>query len=227
MDYILYKKPKVVKTLIEGFPGMGLVGTIVTEFLLEHLKFDQIGEFVYDELPPTVAIHKGDLVHPLAIFYNEKFKIAIIHAIVDVKGVEWVIADQVSKLAKDLGVKEIISLEGVVSKGGEDLYCFNNKKFEKLGAKPIGESIIMGVTASLLIRNKTISCLFAETHSSMPDSRAAAKMMSLLDEYFGFKINTKPLMLQADIFEKKVKDLMKQTKNTLSESDRKSLSYLG
>ena len=85
----------------------------------------------------------------------------------------------------------------------------------------------MGVTGSLLIREKNVSCLFAETHSSMPDSRAAAKIMKLLDSYFGFKINTKPLMLQADMFEKKVKDLMKQTKNTQSESERKSLSYLG
>ncbi|MCA9478474.1 MAG: proteasome assembly chaperone family protein [Nanoarchaeota archaeon] len=227
MEYHLSKKPKGVKTLIEGFPGMGLIGTIVTEFLLEHLKFEKIGEFIFDELPPTVAIHKGELVQPLAIFYNEKFKLVILHAIVDIKGVEWLIADQVSKLAKELGVKEIISLEGVVSEGGEDLYCFNNKKFEELGAKPIGESVIMGVTASLLLREKNLSCLFAQTHSSMPDSRAAAQMMEFLDKYLGFKIDTKPLLLQADIFEKKIKDIMRQTKNTQSEAERKQMSYLG
>lgn len=227
MKYILHKKPKGVKTLLESFPGMGLIGTIVTEFLLEHLKFEQIGEFVYDELPATVAIHKGKLVHPLAIFYNEKFNLVILHAIVDINGVEWLLADQVSALSRDLGVKEIISIEGVVSEVDEDLYCYNNKKFEKLGAKPIGESVIMGVTAGLLLREKNLSCLFAQTHSSMPDSRAAAKVMGFLNDYFKLGIDSKPLLLQADIFEKKVKDLMKQTKNTQSEASRKQLSYLG
>lgn len=227
MEYILHKKPKGVKSLIEGFPGMGLIGTIVVEFLLEHLKFEQIGEFVYDELPPTVAIHKGELVHPLAIFYNKKFNLVILHAIVDINGAEWNVAEQVSKLAQELGVKEIISLEGVVSEGIEDIYCFNNKKFEELGAKPIGESVIMGVTASLLVREKNMSCLFAETHSSMPDSRAAAKIMEFLNKYFEFNIDTEPLMLQADIFENKVKDMLKNTKNAQSEATRKQLSYLG
>lgn len=227
MEYVLHKKPKGVKTVVEGFPGMGLVGTIAIEFLLEHLKFEQIGEFIYDELPPTVAIHKGELVHPLAIFYNAKFNLVLVHSIVDINGFEWKVAEQISKLVKDLGAKELISLEGVVSQGSENLYCYNNKKFEKLGASPIGESVIMGVTASLMVREKNVSCLFAETHSTMPDSRAAAKVLEFLDKYFGFEIDTKPLMMQADLFETKVKEMLKNTKNAQSEATRKQLSYLG
>ena len=61
IDYVLTKEPKGV-TIIEGFPGFGLVGNIAIEFLLEHLKAEEIGEFIYDELPATVAIHKGKIV---------------------------------------------------------------------------------------------------------------------------------------------------------------------
>ena len=36
MKLILTKKPKKV-TIVEGFPGFGLVATIACEFLLDHL----------------------------------------------------------------------------------------------------------------------------------------------------------------------------------------------
>ena len=43
MKIELSKKPKNC-TLIEGFPGFGLVGTIATEYLLEHLQTEKIGK---------------------------------------------------------------------------------------------------------------------------------------------------------------------------------------
>ena len=51
----LWKKPKGA-TIIEGFPGYGLVGPITTEFLIDHLKTEQIGEFTNG---PLSYIGKG------------------------------------------------------------------------------------------------------------------------------------------------------------------------
>lgn len=226
MEIILREKPKA-KILIEGFPGFGLVGTIVTEYLLEHLKCRQIGEINFDDLPATVAIHKGELVHPMGIFYCEAFDAIILHAILDVKGFELRIANAVVKLKKDLGIKEILSIEGVASNGGEETYCFNNKNLVKLGAKPVNESVIMGVTAALLLKEKKMSCLFAETHSNIPDSRAAARIIEYLDKYLKFDLDTKPLLMQAEIFENKVKGILQNTSKTISEADKKQMSYLG
>jgi len=226
MDIVLRKKPKGA-TLVEGFPGFGLVGTIVTEFLIEHLACEQIGELVYDELPATVAIHKGELVHPMAVFYNKKHNIIILHAILDVRGFEWKIAKAIHSLISDLDIKEVISIEGVTGDGSDDLYCFQNKKFEKLGAQPVNESVIVGVTAALLLRQKNMSCLFASTHSNMPDSRAAATIIETLDNYLGFNLDTRPLLMQAELFEAKVKDIMQKANKTTSEVDKKQMSYLG
>ena len=54
--------------------------------------------------------------------------------------------------------------------------------FEKIGIPKLNEGIIMGVTGAVLLRvEKTpISCLFAETHSNLPDSKAAAKIVEAL-----------------------------------------------
>lgn len=226
LDIVLSKKIKA-KRLIEGFPGFGLVGTIVTEYLIEHLKFEKIGEFIYDELPATVAIHKGKLVHPMGVFYSKKLDLILLHAILDVRGMEWKIADVVTKLIKQTGVKEIISVEGVSATGSDNLFCYNNKEFEKMGATPVKESVIMGVTAALMVRGVDLSCIFAETQSNIPDSRAAAKVMAFLNKYLGLELNVQPLLDQAELFETKLKGIMQQTNQTLSEADKKKMSYFG
>ena len=80
MEVKLWKKPKNC-TIIEGFPGFGLVGTIASEFLIEHLKTEQIGKILFDDMPAMVAIHENKVVEPLGIFYNQKYNIVILHAI--------------------------------------------------------------------------------------------------------------------------------------------------
>src|SRR3989338_7740737 len=178
MEAKLWKKPKNC-TIVEGFPGFGLVGTIASEFLIEHLKTEQIGKILFNDMPAMVAIHENKVVEPLGIFYNAKYNIVIVHAITAATRYEWEMASAVGKLALDLQAKEVISLEGVGS--GEDsdgsrvFYYSNNEKnakaFEKAGISALKEGIIIGVTGAILLRvEKTpLSCLFAETHSNLQD----------------------------------------------------------
>lgn len=226
MKLNLIKKPKNA-TIIEGFPGFGLVGNIVLEALMENMLFEVIGSFDTPELPATVAIHKGKIVNPISVLYNKEKNIILIHSLLNLKNHEWEIASEIEKMVKALEVKEIISIEGVAGPTLDTLYCYNNKKFEKLGAKVIDESVIMGVTAALLLKLKNISCIFAPTQTDLPDSRAAAKVIEFLDKLFGLKIDPNKLMLQAEISEAKVKNIMKASEKAEVEAKRKQLSYLG
>ena len=61
MKLILKKKPKNV-TIIEAFPGFGLIGTIATEFLIEHLKTEKIGIVEMEEVPAMIAIHQNKVI---------------------------------------------------------------------------------------------------------------------------------------------------------------------
>jgi len=236
MEIKLFKKPKSV-TIIEGFPGVGLIGTISTEFLLDHLKCEMIGKIWLDDIPPMIAIHEGKVVEPLGIFYNKKYNIVVIHGIAAISGHEWKIANAIVQVAKDLQAKEIISLEGVGSNmPSEDsrifYYCSTDtakKKFEKIGSKLLEEGIIMGVTGAMMIRSEKIptTAIFAETQSNLPDSKAAAKVIEALDAYLGLKVNYKPLLEQAEKFEEKLKTLMDKSEDALKSKDQKSLSYVG
>lgn len=178
-------------------------------------------------MPATVAVHKGKVVKPMAVYYAKKENIVILHTILPVKDVEWKIADLIIDLTKKLKTKKVICLEGVMSPSGESVFFIGDKKLEKLGYKPIQESIIMGVTASLLVRYDKVVGLFAESHSQLPDSTAAAKIIEVLDKYLGLKIDPEPLLQQAKVFEDKLKGLMQQANKAGLEKERKDLSYLG
>ncbi|MBN2368349.1 proteasome assembly chaperone family protein [Candidatus Woesearchaeota archaeon] len=235
MEIKLTKKP-VKPKIIDGFPGFGLIGTITTEFLIEHLGAEKIGSFHYDELPATIAIHKEKLVDPMGIFYNKKYNIVILHTILNSVGLEWKLSSAIHKMAKDMQTTEIISIEGVSSPQvteSENVFYFTNSsknrtKIDKMGLQPLKESIIVGVSAALMLRSKIpLTCFFAETKSELPDSKAASNIIKVLDDYLGLKVDFKPLLKQAEEFEEKFKTILKQSSLTQKERDKKQMSYLG
>ena len=237
MEIILKKRPRN-PIIIEGFPGFGLVGTIATEFLIDHLKTEQIGKIMFDDAPPIAAIHEGNVVEPLGIFYNKQYNIVIIHAVNPANGIEWKVTEALDDIAKKLNAKEIISLEGVGSVEAEPtqsriFYFTKNKerkgKFEKMGMNILKEGIIMGVAGAILLKiEKTpVSCVFVETHTNLPDSKAAAKIIEALDKYLGLKVDYKPLLKQAEKFEEKLKGLLVKSKEAEELSEKKKLSYVG
>lgn len=231
MEIKLKKKPKNAK-LVEGFPGFGLVGTIATEFLMDHLETEMIGKIIFDEAQPVVAIHNKELVEPFGIYYNKKHNLVILHAIGAAKDHEWKIADALLEVVKKLNIKEIISLEGVGNPKKKDksrVFHYTTNDTEKLNEiDPLKEGIIMGVTGALLVKSEIpITCFFAETHSKLPDSKAAAKSIEALDKYLGLDIETKPLLKQAAEFEEKIQSIYKQSQSAQEENEAKKLSYLG
>ena len=239
------KKKPLNPVIIEGFPGFGLVGTIATEFLIDHLKTKLIGKIFLDDMPAMVAIHEGEVVEPIGVYYNEKYNIVLIHGINSVVGSEWKITDEIAKMAKDLKAKEIISLEGVagnMEEGEEEMhtrqitktFCYSSdearkEKLKKADCAELKEGIIMGVTGAILLKlEKTPkTCIFAETHSNLPDSKAAAKVIEVLDQYLGLKVDYEPLLKQAEKFEEKLKGLLQQATRTKRASEEKQLSYVG
>ena len=230
----LYEKPQKSRVII-GFPGFGLIGTITTEFLVEHLETRKIGRILLKNMPSTVAIHNGEIIEPIGIYYNEKYNIVIIKGLTSLSGLEWELADEINKILDELNPYDIIDIEGVASnlEGECKIYFFSNNeesknKLNNLGYEPIKEGIVMGITSSLLLKIKrNMSCIFAEAHSELPDSKAASKVIEVLDEYLNLEVDNKPLLKQAELFENKLKGIFQKSATTKKEADKKNLSYVG
>jgi predicted ATP-grasp superfamily ATP-dependent carboligase len=74
-------------------------------------------------------------------------------------------------------------------------------------------------------------CIFAETHSQLPDSKAAAKIIEVLNHFKGLNIDVKPLLESAKKFEEKIKKIIEQAtmaqEQVEKKQDKDKLSYLG
>lgn len=238
MDIKINQKIKKGATVIEGFPGFGLVGTIVTEYLIEHLNAKQIGYLWSNKVPSIVALHQGKVVEPLAIFYDDKHNIVLLRAIAPINGLEWELAECTEKFCKEMGAKEVVSIEGV---GGQDksrvgepktFYHSSNAKNQKklgvIGINSLSEGIVVGVTASLLSKMKDATFLFVEAFPDLPDSRAAAKLIEVLDKYLGLKVDYKPLIKKAEEFESKIKSVLSKSFDVSQQKEqRDSSNYFG
>lgn len=230
MELVLDQKPQNV-TIIEGFPGFGFVGTISVEFLIEHLGAKKIGKITCSDVMPVAAVHNSQLIEPFSIYYSKKKNLVLLHAITNVQGLEWQLSEKVIELYKKLKAKKIISLEGIGSTSVTEpkvFYYTNRDNKEKVQAETLKEGIIMGVSGALLLKAEVpLSCFFAETHSSLPDSRAAAKIIEVLDSYLGLNVDYKPLLKKAAEFEEKLKDIVDKSKVASDQKEKKELDYFG
>jgi uncharacterized protein len=235
MKINLKKKPKNV-TIIEGFPGFGLIGTIAIEFLMDHLKTEKIGTVEMEEIPAMIAIHNNEVIEPISIHYNKQYNLVLVHAINIGANLGWKLAEVITEISKTFAAKEIISLEGVGSPnpGSNRVFYYRtgkNKTVKKLEntANPLMEGIIVGATGALLAKDLKIPllALFAEARGNMPDSKAAAEVIKALDAYTGLKVDPKPLLKQAAVFENKLKDILGKGKKAEDVQQKKRLSYVG
>ena len=236
MELILHEKPKR-PIIVEGFPGIGYVGTITVEYMINHLDAKPIGLIFDEKIPPVAMLYKNQTRRLMEIYYAKKENIVFIHAITGIRGMEWDIADTILELAKTLNAKEIISLEGVVSPLDDQLsrvfirsnYSNSEKEFLKMGVEKLENGAVTGVTGALMLKSEHVNStfLFAETSAGMPDSRSSAELIKYLDSYLGLKIDPTPLIKQAEEFENKLKDLVKLSLNGSEEKNKDNLSYLG
>ncbi len=237
MKLVLKKKPKGAR-IIEGFPGFGLIGTIATEFLLDHLDTEKIGVVEMDEIPAMIAIHQNKVIEPISIHYNKKYNLVIIHAINVGKDLGWKLAGIMQELAKTIQAKEIISLEGVGGPNAEQasrIFYYtthksvNSRKLSGI-AQPLMEGIVVGVTGALLSKETSVPvlALFAEAKSNLPDSKAAASVITALDSYLGLRIDPAPLLKQAKLFEGKLQEIVAKKQGAQKVVNKKErLSYVG
>ena len=69
--------------------------------------------------------------------------------------------------------------------------------------------------------------LFSEANINIPDSEAAAKLLKALDEIYGFDIDYSKLQTASQVFEKKLKNIMKKSQEAKNMQDKKQTFYIG
>ncbi len=213
-------------TLVEGFPGIGLIGTIAVGYLAEKEHTKEIGYLVSKKFPPMASIHKGKPLFPARMYVDHKHKTVLLFSeFVIPASTVYDIADSIINWAKENKIKRIISLAGMTSRQTKstkvEAYGIAStsamlKQLEKYKVKVITEGVTTGVSGILMAKCNALKfpaiSLLIETEHGYPDPGAAAELLERLEEFLGYDIKTSDLLKEAKQIEGKMKKMLTQIK---------------
>lgn len=239
-------KPKLKNSiLIEGLPGIGNIGKIVVDFMIDNLNAKKLFEISSYSFPHCVFINEDNLVDlPLIEIYYKNFKDkSILFLSGDVQPQNerscYEFCDTVLDLfQKDKG-KEIITLGGIgfpKIPRFTRVYCTGNNKKAINKYKYVKKDIygvvgpIMGVSGLLVglagKRKIIATSLLAETfaHPNYLGIEEAKKILNILNQKLNLKLNVERLDEEFEDIKKEIKVKNINKKEPKVKTD---ISYIG
>lgn len=226
--------------LIEGLPGIGNVGKVAVDFMIEELKAKKIYEFFSYSFPHTVFINEDNLVElpTIEMYYAKNHKYQLLLLAGDIQPTDEVssyeFSDLILNIAERFKTKHIITLGGIGLPAIPEkpkVYCTGNtksivrkyKKGTKLNDKLFGVvGPIIGVSGLLVglaeRRNIDAISLLAETygHPMYLGVKGAREIVHVLNQKLELGIDIKKMdkeisKLESDM-NKKAKRLKELTR---------------
>jgi len=228
--FIISKKMKLRNpVLIEGLPGIGLVGKLAADHMIKELKAEKIAELYSPHFPHQVLMLKKGIMRMLKNkFYVIRGKKRDIVVLVgDVQAVtpesQFEVCGDMLDYFEKLGGKTIYTLGGygvgrVVEKPrvfGSATHMSTVKELQKYGIL-FGEArgSIIGAAGLLLglgkLRGMSGACLMGETHGGYVDAKSAQAVLEVLGKILDLKMDLNKLEMRAKQSEKFMKRIEKE-----------------
>jgi len=199
--------------LVEGLPGLGMVGRIATRYLITQLKAKKLAELYSPHFPYYVLVNKKGNVRLLrGEFYfwkNDSGKNDLIlltgdHQAQTIEG-QYEVASCILDFAEKYGVKMAVTIGGYRKEAEETpkvVAVSTNPELLKRAlraeavASPPGNPVVG--TAGLLLglarfRNIDALCLLGETRGYLRDPRAAQSILRVLQKILDLKVDLSKL----------------------------------
>jgi len=209
---------------IEGLPGIGNVGKVVVDFIVDELNATKLCEFFSYSLPHSVFVNEDNLVElpKIELFYKKmKGKNDLLLLAGDIQPADEVstyeFCETVLDTLKGFNVKEIITLGGIglpeIPKKPKVYYTGNSKKIVKQYKHTLLHNDLYGVVGPIvgvsglflgLAAKRKIDAvaMLAETygHPLYLGVKGAREILKVLDERLKWGINL-------DKLEKEIEDI--------------------
>src|SRR6056297_2925265 len=226
--------------LIEGLPGVGHVGKLAAEHLLEELDGEPVRKVYSQHFPPQVSIDDGRSELASAEFHavhTEQGQDLLVltgdHQSQDNQG-HYQLTDKFLDVAADFGVERVFALGGVPT--GELI-----EEYDVLGAATATEFVdeledvgvefredepaggIVGVSGLLLglgeRRGLEAACLMGETSGYLVDPKSAQSVLTVLQDLVGFEVDFGSLEERAEEMEEVVRKIQEMEQGTPTPTD--------
>lgn len=239
-------KPKLNNpVLIGGLPGMGYVGKLAAEHLVEELHAKKFAEIFSPHFPHHVMVESGGMLRlPRNEFYWARLdgKSVVIWT-GDVQSItpegHYDVVEKVLDFVEKLRIKQIFTMGGFAtgkfSKAQPKVVAIGDPKLLK-NAKSYGATVekrggpIVGAAGLLVglgkLRDIPGICLLGETHGMVVDHRAAKAVLQILVSMLGLKMNMKNLEQRAKATEQMIervrKEMMSRDEKTREREEEES-----
>jgi len=212
-------------TLLEGFPGAGLVGPMANSYIIEKLNMEYIGYIESDKFPPITAIHDKIPMFPVRIYKEDKYKlVAIISEFTIPTELIYELGNELMDFIRKNSISQIISIGGIpTQKPTENAFIITSnkellQKADSVGIKSIEEGVIAGVSA-ILLANATefeipVMNILVEVDPNVMDPKYAEIAITNLKKLTDIDINIDELEKEAKLVETKVREAMKKTRDS-------------
>jgi len=250
----LTEKPELNDpVLIEGLPGVGNVGKLAAEHLLDELETTKFGDIYSRHFPPQVLVEEDGVIKLVnnELYYYKRGEgdepgPDIVFLVGDYQGIssegQYILTERVLDMAQDLGVKMVFTLGGyglgrmvenprVLGAATSHAVVSDMKKVGVVFQKGEPVSGIVGASGLLLglgrIRNVEGICLMGETSGYFVDPKSAQAVLEVLTNILKISVSFSELedkALQID----KITSQLKELEGTGgSEGGSEDLRYIG
>lgn len=247
---VVFKERPVLKDpiLVEGLPGVGNVGKLAAEHLVDQLKAVKFADIYSKYFPPQVLVNDAGIIKLVSneLYYVKRptAKNDLIILIGDYQGLtpdgQYELSDRVLRIAKDLGVKRIFTLGGyglgrmidkprVLGAATDPELVEEMKRNGVTFSKGEPGSGIVGASGLLLGLGRLYDirsvCLMGETSGYFVDPKGAQAVLEVLSRILEVKLDMSELESKAeqiDMLTSKLREVEPQP-----EPKREDLGYIG
>ncbi len=232
--------------LIEGLPGVGNVGKLAAEHLIDEIKAKKFAEIYSTDFPPQVFVNADGTIklvkNELYYWKGEKDLIILTG---DYQGMsskgQYMLAEAVLDIAEEFGTKMIYTLGGygtgleiekprVIGAATDKELVEELKKYGVVFKGEEGGGII-GASGLLLglgkLRNMRGACLMGETSGYIVDPNSAREVIKVLTEMLGIKISFTRLDEKAEEVKRITSRIRSLEKALMEKESKEDLRYIG
>ncbi len=225
-DCALFKAHDNPPLFIIGFTGVGLVGTIVSNELIEQLKMKQIGYVLSEDLPPITLFYEGILQHPFRIYYSKEYNIIVSICEVPFNPGSYIdLSRTLMDWALHHKIQDVICLQGMA----DESYQLSDKKppvyaaaekeiLDKILTQGVirpPSGVLLGAEAAMLnecLNNQLNGAVFlTPANPKYPNPEGAALILNKISEIYKFPIKLDTLLKQSDEIKQKLSELLQRT----------------
>jgi uncharacterized protein len=235
-EMVQTKKVTLNKPLvIVGFPGPGLIGTIVAHHLIQIMNMELIGSVRSPFVPAISPFYSGVLRAPIRIYASKDGTVVTVISEVAVPTISLpYFAYTISEWAENNGATELICVDGLAAENKERKKAVVYGAAEPDALKELMEhdiarlpaGFIAGLPGAImnecLMRELNGICLLVEAIEDVPDPEAAAEVIKSLSRVRGVSADVKPLLDEAKNMKKELRELAVHTGKVKEQERRNS-----